>query len=150
MEVLRIRNVFFMFKKHKKIEINETDNYCKFFSKKHKWFYIGSYCCHFLKCIFIIFYLIWESFFFLKKKFEDSVLYSLFKVLQLKGTVSRYFWLFFWLKRLDLGPIWTGKNDFANFFVFAKIFTKNVCPYSQQLPGHHASLANDYADTVSA
>ena len=32
------------------------------------------------------------------------------------------------IKKLLLGPIWTGKNGFANCFVFAKIFSwKNVC-----------------------
>ena len=137
---------FSCLKNTKKIEINETDNYCKFFSKKHKWFHIGSYCFHTLKRIFIIFYLIWESFFFLKKKFEDSVLYSLFKVLQ-QAQCHDIFYHFFWLKRLDLDPIWTGKNDFANFFVFAKIFAKNMCPCSQQLRRHRVSLVNDYADT---
>ena len=35
--------------------------------------------------------------------------------LGLKGTVSRDFWPFFWLKRFDLGSIWTGKNGFAIF-----------------------------------
>ena len=45
----------------------------------------------------------------------------------LNGTVSRVFWPFFFLKGFDLGPIWTGKNGFANSFVFAKIFVKNVC-----------------------
>ena len=40
---------------------------------------------------------------------------------QLKGTVSRDFWQFFGeLKRFDLGPKWTGKNGFANFFVFCE------------------------------
>ena len=45
------------------------------------------------------------------------------------------------LKRSDLGPIWTSKNDFANFFVFAKIFTKNVCPRSQRLHRHVSALS---------
>ena len=40
----------------------------------------------------------------------------------LKGTVSQ-----------DLGPIWTGKIGSANFFIFAKIFAKNVCQHSQRL-----------------
>ena len=31
----------------------------------------------------------------------------------------------FLLKWFGLGPIWPGKNDSANFFVFAKIFVKN-------------------------
>ena len=32
------------------------------------------------------------------------------------------FYHFFGLKKFDVGSIWTGKNSFANFFVFAKIF----------------------------
>ena len=39
-----------------------------------------------------------------------------------KVTVSRDLWLFFLLKRFDLGPIWTDKNGLADFFIFAKIF----------------------------
>ena len=44
--------------------------------------------------------------------------------LLLKGTVSRDFRPFFYLKfrPSHLGPIWIVKNGFANFFVFAKIF----------------------------
>ena len=34
-------------------------------------------------------------------------------------------------KKLHLGPIWTGKNNFVKFFVFAKILAKTVCPRSQ-------------------
>ena len=63
--------------------------------------------------------------------------------LGLEGTVSRDFWPFlFLLKRFDLGPIWTGENGFTHFFVFAKIFAKNMCL--------SVSVVNDYADTVSA
>ena len=40
---------------------------------------------------------------------------------RLKGQCHEIFAPFL-LKRFDLGPIWTGKNGFANFFVFAKIF----------------------------
>ena len=56
--------------------------------------------------------------------------------LVLIGTVSRDFWPFFCLKSFGLGPIWTGKNSFANFFVFANIFVKNVCPRSCWLHWH--------------
>ena len=42
----------------------------------------------------------------------------------------------------------SSENGFANFFVFAKIFAKNVCPRS--LCGHRVSAVNDYADTLSA
>ena len=42
------------------------------------------------------------------------------------GTVSRDFWHFY-IKKLYLGPIWTGKIDFAKFFVFVKIFAKTKC-----------------------
>ena len=47
--------------------------------------------------------------------------------------MSRDFWQFFLLKKLDLGPIRTGKNGFTNFFVFAKIWAKNECLRSQCL-----------------
>ena len=40
-----------------------------------------------------------------------------------KGTMSRDFRLFF-IKKLHLGPIWTGINGFANIFAFAKLFAK--------------------------
>ena len=82
---------------------------------------------------------------------------------QVKGTVLRNVWPFL-LKSFDLGPIWTGKNVFANFFVFARIFAKSVCPHSQRLRQYGVSVVNkiwyfqklgvrvvvDYADTVSA
>ena len=66
----------------------------------------------------------------------------------LKGTVSQDFLTFFWLKRFDLGPIWTGKNGFANFFVFAKILAKNVCPRSKR--EHPVPVVVDYADRMFA
>ena len=34
--------------------------------------------------------------------------------------------LFFCSKESTLDPIWTGKNDFANFFVFEKIFDRKI------------------------
>ena len=38
------------------------------------------------------------------------------------------------------GPIWTGKNSFTNFFVFAKLFDykaqHSLCPRCQRLCGH--------------
>ena len=43
-----------------------------------------------------------------------------------KGTVSLYFRFFFWLKRFDLGSIWTSKNCFTTFFVFTEIFDRKV------------------------
>ena len=51
--------------------------------------------------------------------------------------MSQDFWRFFLPKRFDLGPIWTDKNGFANFFIFAKIFSESVCP----------RIVNNYADT---
>ena len=72
------------------------------------------------------------------------------KTAHLKWQCHEIFDHFFLLKRFDLGPIWTGKNGFANFFVFAKIFAKNVCPRSQQIRWHRFSIFNDYADIVSA
>ena len=59
------------------------------------------------------------------------------------------FWHFFIKKNLHLRPIGTGKNDFAKFFIFAKIFAKNVCPCSQRLSWYGVSVVNDYADTMS-
>ena len=62
----------------------------------------------------------------------------------LKGTVSWDFRHFFEeKKKLHLGPIWTGKNGFTKYFVFTKIFTKNICPRSHRLRGH----GQDYTDT---
>ena len=56
---------------------------------------------------------------------------------QLNGTVSRDFRQFF--AQLH-GPIWTGKNSFTNFFVFAKLFDykaqHSLCPRCQRLCGH--------------
>ena len=53
--------------------------------------------------------------------------------LSFKGAVSRDFRTFFCLLDLSVGPIWTGKHVFENFFIFTKIFD-----------------CNDYADIVSA
>ena len=47
---------------------------------------------------------------------------------KLKGTVSQDFRHF--LKKLYLNPIWPGKHGFVKFFVFLKIFEKNVCVHS--------------------
>ena len=51
---------------------------------------------------------------------------GLTKFLQLKGQCHESFYHFFLLKRFDLGPIWTGKNCFAKFFVFVEIFDRKV------------------------
>ena len=56
----------------------------------------------------------------------------------LKGQCHEIFDIF-WLKRFDLGHIWTGKNSFT-FFVFAKIFFCKVRKSS-------VCVVNDYADT---
>ena len=55
-------------------------------------------------------------------------------------------------KKLHLGPIWTRKNGFAKFFVFAKILRKTCvhCPCSQRLCWHDVSVVVDYTDTASA
>ena len=37
----------------------------------------------------------------------------------------------FFIKNLYPGPIWKGKNCFTKCFVFAKIFSKNLCPRSR-------------------
>ena len=50
---------------------------------------------------------------------------SFFKI-HLKGTVSRDFLPLFWLIRFELGPMWTGKNSFLSFFVFAKMLDCKV------------------------
>ena len=63
--------------------------------------------------------------------------------LSLKGQCQEIFDHFYLLTRFDLGPIWRGKNDFVNFFVF-------VCQRSQQLRQHRVSVVNNYADIVSA
>ena len=55
-----------------------------------------------------------------------------------KGTVSRYFRHFFIFKKHV-----NWQKLFREFFVFAKIFSKNVCPRCRWLRGHD----NDYADT---
>ena len=60
----------------------------------------------------------------------------------LKGTCHEIFYTFLKSK--------TGKNGFTKFFLFAKIFVKNVCPHSQQLRRHCVSVVKDYAVTVSA
>ena len=57
---------------------------------------------------------------------------------------------FFTIFVFKVSTLWTRKNSFANFFVFAKIFAKNMCCRSQQLRWHCVSVVNDYADTVSA
>ena len=63
--------------------------------------------------------------------------------------MSQDFWQFFWLVRFDLGLIWTDTNDFATFFVFTKIFTKNMYIRFQRLRWHHVSIVNDYVDIES-
>ena len=60
-----------------------------------------------------------------------------------KGAVSWDFWPFFVVKKIwpgHLGPKWTGKNGFENFFYFHKDIRlqslKIVCPHSHSLHGH--------------
>ena len=65
----------------------------------------------------------------------------------LKGQCREIFDLFFGLT--ILAPIWTGKNGFTNFFVFAKIFVKDVCLHSQQLYGHCISVVKDTREIIS-
>ena len=55
----------------------------------------------------------------------------------LKGHCYEIFDTFLLTYSTYLGPIWTGKNRFTNFFVFAKIFNGKV----------RKSHINDYADT---
>ena len=118
-----------------------------------------------LNCILLTVYTCCcQHFYFLNSRSRSTftIQYILYiKFAQVKETVSRDFSpIFFGLKRFYLGPVWIGKNSFANFFVFAKIFTKNVCPHSQRLHWHpfqrshwllwhRVSIVNDYADTVS-
>ena len=67
----------------------------------------------------------------------------------LKGQCQEIFGTLFIKKNYhcQLGPIWT--NGFAIFFIFEKIFAKNVCPRSQRLCGHRVSVVKNYADIVS-
>ena len=76
--------------------------------------------------------------------------FTLHVIKQVKGTVSRDFRHSFYKQKLLLGTIWTGKNSFAKFFVFAKKFAKNVCPHSPCLCWHGVSVVVDFADTMSA
>ena len=55
------------------------------------------------------------------------------------GTVSQDFQPLFLLNRFDIGPKLTGKNVFANFLVFAKIFDCKV--------QKSCRVVNDYMDT---
>ena len=61
----------------------------------------------------------------------------------LKGQCHEIFNTFY-QKNLHLGPIWTGKNGFTQFFVFTKILAKNMLPLSGW---HNISVVIDYADT---
>ena len=61
-------------------------------------------------------------------------------------SVERFMTNFVLLKRFELGPIWTGENSFVNFFVFVKIFAKNVYPCSQRLHWHGVWVIIDYTD----
>ena len=61
----------------------------------------------------------------------------------IKCTLSRDFSPFFSVKD-SIWPPWTGENGFENFFVFAKIFAKNVCPHSHQLCWQGVSVVNVY------
>ena len=59
----------------------------------------------------------------------------------LKGQCHEIFYIvFFWLKRFDPGSIKTGKNGFANFFVFSKIFDCKVRKSGVR-------VVKDYVDT---
>ena len=58
----------------------------------------------------------------------------------LKGTVSRDFRQFFWLKRFDLGPLLRGKNGFAKFFVYSEIFARKALKSGVR-------VVKDYTDT---
>ena len=49
----------------------------------------------------------------------------------LKGQCHEIFNTFSLIKHFHLGPIGTAKNGFMKFFVFAKIFAKNMCPRSR-------------------
>ena len=76
----------------------------------------------------------------------------------LKGQCHKIYDHFFLLKIFNLGPIWTGKNNFANFIVFAKKFLQKTCvsvviDYAataspcQRLRGHCLSIVNNYTNT---
>ena len=66
----------------------------------------------------------WSSYFHLNRKStRRKLLYA--QKSMLKGQCHKIFGPIF-LKRLDLGPIWTGSNGFENFFVFSKIYDCKV------------------------
>ena len=76
--------------------------------------------------------------------------------------MSHYFRPNFAMKKLFPGPLWTGWNGIAKYFVFAKIFTTNLCPCSRWLRCMvrcsrscwlcrlGVGVVVDYSDTVSA
>ena len=79
-------------------------------------------------------------------------------IVSLQGQCYKIFDHFFFLKDLTWAPYEQAKTVSRKFFVFVKIFPKNVCPHSyndyadmfqhsQRLRRHHVSVVKDYADT---
>ena len=75
------------------------------------------------------------------------------RIFKLKETVSRDFCQFFLALKIRSRPIRTGKNGFATFFVFVKIFDPKDQKSSVSvvndygLCGHDVGVVNNYADT---
>ena len=78
-----------------------------------------------------------------------------------KGTLVTRFLTLLIIKKTHLGPKWIGKNGFAKFFVFAKIFEKKICPRFAKslttltqcqrgcwLPWHSVSVVVDYGTST--
>ena len=71
-----------------------------------------------------------------------------------KDSVTRFSTLFY--HKTPPGPHMNLQHGFAKNFLFAQIFTKNVCPRSRVLSWHsfsivvayHVGIVVDYADTV--
>ena len=72
--------------------------------------------------------------------YDYSKLVLDFSMPLLKGTVSWDFQNLFLLERFYLGPIWTGKNGFANFSILTKIFHRKV-------QKSRVRVDNNFADT---
>ena len=71
----------------------------------------------------------------------------------LKEQSHEIFETFFISKTLLLGPIRTGKNGFAKYFVlrrYSRKFSKNECLRSCWLRWYSVSVVVDYADTMPA
>ena len=122
---------------------------CKFCSRKLRYrhfllqiFESDENNCTLRKLLLLGCHCITNGFTIYKKRF---LLRSIF----FKGTVSQdfVFFLFDQKNSRTRAPLWTGKNGFANFLIFSKIFAKNVCPHSCWLRRQCVSVVINHADT---